>query len=77
MTAQVLSALILAAIAVLGAIGSVLMLSFRVGTLVGKVSAWQERSVADAARIWAEFAALDAKHDKHIEIFHGGYRDHR
>jgi len=75
--ASTLAALILAAIAVLGAIGAVMRLSFHVGSLVGKVTSSSERAAADGARIWTELGSLNARHDKHIEIFHGGYRDGR
>jgi hypothetical protein len=75
--AQTIAALVLAGLAVLGAIGSVARLSYHVGRLVGTVTSAGERAAADSARFWAEIGSINARHDKHLEVFHGGYRDGR
>lgn len=72
-----MSALILAGVAVMGAIGSTLMLSIRIGTLIGKIGAHMEMVTTALAQIWSEIGTINARQDRHVEIFHGVSHDRR
>jgi len=52
--------------AVLGSIMSVLLLSFRVGNLVGQVTGFMRASEADRRTLHAENASTESKLDAHI-----------
>lgn len=67
MTAQVYASLALAGVAVIGAIGSVFLLAFRVGKLTGSVEARMSHGETDRVNIWRAIGALTAKMDRHIE----------
>lgn len=67
MNAQTLVAIIMAAIAILGAIASVVMLSFRTGTLNGTILSFMNRAATDRTEVLTEIGKLDGKLDRHIE----------
>lgn len=67
MSAQTIIAVIMASIAILGAIGAVLQLAFRMGTLNGTVLAFMGRAATDRTEVLTELGKLDAKLDGHIE----------
>lgn len=67
MSTQTIIAVILAAISVLGAIGAVLALAFRMGTLNGTVLSFMGRAATDRTEVLTELGKLDAKLDGHIE----------
>lgn len=72
MNTTVVAALAVAATAVLGCIGAILALAFRIGRLVGTVQNNDTNSQADRQRIWQEIGATNARIERHLEIFHGG-----
>lgn len=67
MTVEVISGLVVAAVAVLGSIGSVLLLSFRVGSLTGKMEARISHGDADREQIWKAIGALTDRYNRHTE----------
>ena len=67
MSLEAVSSLILAAVAVLGSIGSVLLLAFRVGTMSGKIDARLEISQDDRTNIWKALDVLSGRFNKHVE----------
>lgn len=67
MTATTIGTLALAAVAILGCIGSVLMLAYRVGRLTGGVEARMLTGEQDRTKLWEQFGAIMAKLDRHIE----------
>lgn len=74
MTPETIAGLIVAAVAVLGSIGSVLLLAFRVGTLNGKMDARMQGSEMDRANIWKAVGALTDRLNRHIEQHQRGKR---
>lgn len=67
MSAEVISGLIVAAIAVLGSIGSVLLLAFKVGALTGKMDARISHGDADREQIWKAIGAITDRYNRHVE----------
>lgn len=67
MKAQELATLAIAGVAVLGCVGSVLLLAFRVGKLTGELTARMTLGENDRVRIWQSLGALVEKFDRHIE----------
>lgn len=62
-----IAAFILAGVAVLGAIASVMTLSFRVGTLVGTVTSFMAASERDRAAIRTDLTRQTDRLSMHIE----------
>lgn len=62
-----LATLALAGVAILGSLGSVLLLAFRVGKLTGELTARMTVGENDRVRIWQQLGALAAKYERHIE----------
>lgn len=62
-----LAGIIVAGVAVLGAIGSVLILAFRVGNLVGSVTAFMSASERDRATIRTDLQRQTDRLSLHIE----------
>lgn len=58
------------AVAVLGVIGSILALAFRVGRLVGTVENANKTSDGDRQRLWQELGRTNGRMERHLEIFH-------
>lgn len=75
MRTQELATLAVAGVAVLGCIGSVLLLAFRVGKLTGELTARMTVGDNDRVRIWQSIGALTGKIDRHIERHVRGARD--
>ena len=75
MTGSVIASLIVAAVAVLGSAGSVAMLGFRVGRLVGMVEGHIASSAADHARTHEDIGKINYRAERHIEIYHRGERN--
>ena len=73
MSGQEVAALIGAGVAVFGAIMSVLLLSFRVGRLVGTVDGFIQGSTADRAQLHSDIGTVERKIDQHVS-WHGGGR---
>lgn len=69
MNGETIGTLSIAAVAVLGSIGSVLMLAYRVGKLSGEIGARMVGSETDRARLWQAIGALTDKLDRHIERY--------
>lgn len=67
MDTATLAALVLAGVAVVGAIGSVLLLSFRVGSLVGKVTFYMESSSKVDTDLRVDLTKLIDRVSMHIE----------
>lgn len=59
--------LALAAVAIVGCIGSVLLLAYRIGRLTGTTEARIRSGETDRANIWRAIGALTGKMDRHIE----------
>lgn len=74
MKTELISAIVVAAAAVLGSIGSVLILAVRVGRLIGTVESHIVVSDHDRQRLWQEIGSLRQSQERHTEIFHGGAR---
>lgn len=72
MNSAVWSAIAVAACAVLGTIGAVLALAFRVGRLVGTVEAANRSAIDDRQRLWQELGRANGRIERHLEISHGG-----
>lgn len=77
MNAGVITSLIIAGVAVAGAIGSILLLAVRVGTLIGRVDGHIRISDDDRAKLWRELGRSNGRLDRHTEIYHGGRHDGR
>lgn len=67
MSTQTIIAIIMASIAILGAIGAVLALAFRTGTLNGTILSFMNRAATDRTEVLTEIGKLDGKLDRHIE----------
>lgn len=67
MTATDIGTLVLAATTMLGSIGAVLLLAFRVGRLTGVTEARINNGDSDRSRIWQAIGEVVAKLDRHIE----------
>jgi hypothetical protein len=74
MSGEAVASIVGAGSAVLGTILSVLLLSFRVGSLVGEVRGFMATSAADRAALHAENATIEAKLDGHIAAHIRGSR---
>lgn len=72
MSTEVISGLIVAAVAVLGSIGSVLLLSFRVGSLTGKMDTRMAHGEADREQIWKAIGAITDRYNRHVETHSKG-----
>lgn len=67
MSAEVIGTLIMASVAVLGSIGSVLLLAFRVGALTGRMDARISNGEADREQIWKAVGAMTDRFNRHVE----------
>jgi hypothetical protein len=65
--AQETATLAIAGVAVLGCIGSVLLLAFRVGRLTGEITARQKAGEDDRIRLWQALGALTDRINTHVE----------
>lgn len=70
MNPAITGAFIVAGASVLGSIGAVLLLAFRVGRLTGQYEARLQFGDADRVNIWKQIGALGSKVDRHIESRH-------
>lgn len=70
MNASEITAIVLAAVAVITCIGSILLLAFRVGRLTGTIESRMSQGETERTRIWEAIGALVAKVDRHIETPH-------
>lgn len=71
MDATTISALVIAGLAVLGTLSSVLLLAFRVGTLIGKVTSFMEMSASDRKSLHESVDRVKIRLEDHI-IAHQG-----
>ncbi len=67
MSAEAISSLILAAVAVLGSIGSVLLLAFRVGAISGKIDARMTSCEQDRSNMWKAIDVVTGRFNRHME----------
>lgn len=67
MNSEAIASLIVAGIAVISAIGSVLLLGFKVGNLVGTVTAFMAASERDRERLRADLTRQTDRLSMHIE----------
>lgn len=67
MSSETVAALIIAGVAVLSAIGSVLLLSFRVGSMVGTMTAFMSSSDRDRERLRADLTRQTDRLSLHVE----------
>lgn len=67
MSPDLIAALVTAGVAVLGSIGSVLLLAFRVGNLTGKMDARMSSGEVDRTQIWKAISALTDRFNRHTE----------
>lgn len=74
MSVTIVATLAIAAVAVLGCIGSVLLLAFRVGRLIGSTEQRLTNGESDRIRLWDELGKLLAWRDRHVEITHRGIK---
>jgi hypothetical protein len=65
-----IAVLITAGAAILGSIGSVLLLAYRVGRLTGSTEARITHGETDRSNLWRALGELMAKVDRHIETPH-------
>lgn len=72
MNATEVGTLILAAMAVIGSILSVLALSYRVGRLTGKVDTRIDHGEADRDKIWQAIGKLADRMNQHVDEHHFG-----
>ena len=66
--------LVIAVTSVLGTIGSVLLLAYRVGRLTGATDARITHGEKDRASLWHQVTGLAARFDRHIEHHPGAGR---
>jgi hypothetical protein len=66
-SALTIGTLVMAAAAVCASIGSVLLLSWRVGQLTGSSTARIKQGEDDRAAIWQAFGVLSGRFDRHTE----------
>lgn len=67
MNVAVVSGAVIAALSILGSIGSTLLLAYRVGKLTGDTEARVKAGEDDRANIWRALGILTGRYDKHIE----------
>jgi hypothetical protein len=68
--ATTIGSLAVALTAVLGAVGSVLLLAYRVGKLTGSAEARLQAGVGDRRALWEAVGVLTGRFDRHIEQPH-------
>lgn len=71
MNATELSTLAVAGVTVLGCVGSILLLAYRIGRLTGSTEARITHGESDRVRIWEHMGAILSKLERHIETPHG------
>lgn len=74
MSSEAIAIIVSSGAAVLGSITSVLLLSFRVGRLVGQVTGFMEASTIDRQSLHAELGGVAGQLDRHIEQHARGLR---
>lgn len=74
MNAATLSAIIMASVMVLGMLGTLVTLVFKIGTLNGRLITFMEVVQRDNNLIAGKFGSLDSKLDRHIEWHTEGKR---
>lgn len=62
-----IATLVLAGVAVVGLIGSVLTLAFRVGRLAGTMQGFMATTLSDNRHLWEEYGKLSERLSRHIE----------
>lgn len=62
-----LASLVIASLAVAGAIGSVLMLAYRVGRLTGATEARMSQGDTDRTNLWRALGELTERFNRHID----------
>lgn len=67
MSTQTIISLIVAGLAILGAIGSVLLLAFRVGTVSGTITSFMAASERDREGLRADLTRLTDRFSMHVE----------
>lgn len=67
MTPTDVGTLILAGIAIVGCIGSVLLLAYRVGRLTGTTEARISFAENDRTHLWQKLGGIASKLDRHVE----------
>lgn len=74
MTPAVVAELITAGVAVIGSIGSVLLLAYNVGRLTGNSDARLKTGEDDRGQLWKSLGILTGRFDRHIEQPHAARR---
>lgn len=72
MNAATWAAVVSAGVLMLGLIGGVLGLTFRIGVLSGKVDSFMQTSERDRSEILKDIGRIEERHERHLEQHHGG-----
>ena len=70
MNANTIGGLIVASIAVLGSIGSTLLLAYRVGIMTGEIRTRVDGSEKDRINLWAALALQVERFNRHLDERH-------
>jgi hypothetical protein len=68
--AETLGTVIVAAVAVLGMLGSLVALTYRMGTLSGRIMSFMETAQRDRTEVLTEMGKIGNQLERHIETHH-------
>jgi hypothetical protein len=72
--AQTITAIIVSGVMVLGMLGSLMALTYRMGNLSGRILSFMETAQRDRTEVLTQLGKLEAQQDRHIEQHHGGVK---
>lgn len=74
MSAQTVAAWATVGVMLLGTLGGLLALTFRIGALTGQLTSYMQTTERDRAEILKDIGKLEERQERHIEIHHGGIK---
>lgn len=74
MNAQNIAAWATVGVMLLGTLGGLLALTFKIGALTGQLTSFMQTSERDRTEITKDIGRIEERHERHIEIHHGGNR---
>lgn len=72
MNPDLLVGIVTAGLLVVGLIGSILALTFRIGVLSGKVDSFMATTERDRAEMLKDIGRIDERFERHLDRPHGG-----
>lgn len=72
MTAQTYAAWAAVGVMLLGTLGGLLALTFRIGALTGQLTSFMQTSERDRSEVLKDIGKMEERYERHIEFHHGG-----